>query len=367
MSTPWGVAYSDHLVDLLCRAEAAASRIAGADPDRRAEVAADARRRSARLSARLDASPLTDETADAVDARLAAGEAPVADLVVEAPAEGQRGWARALRVDGLESQDVAAVEYANLLAAFDAEPRLAGELFTAPGPTLVLLHGLLCQGLVDEAVIGRPRQTDQAIHDGAQGRVVYHAPDPARVPDLLERLAGWLGERSATLPSLVVAGIVHERLLEWQPFEAANGRLARAAARLVLRARGLDPHGVAVVEEALHADALGYYGEVAATIRRRGDLGPWMERWTEAACTAFEAAAQRVDPRPAPTVPPRAMAAVTALPPGGTITLSEYGERVGICRESALADLRALERAGQLDPVPCSRGLRWQRMETFEP
>jgi hypothetical protein len=358
----WSVAYSDHLVGLLCRAEAASARIAGADPDRRAGVAAQARRRVAFLSARLDASPLTEDTAAAVDARLDAGEPPVADLPPRA-GEGERGWARALRIEGLESQDVAAVEYTNLLAAFDAESQLADGIFAEPAGVLTALHGLLCAGLVEPAVIGRLRLTEQAIHDGAQGRVIYHAPPSERLPDLFASLTTWLGERSATLPAVVVAGIVHEKILEWQPFEAANGRLARAAARLVLRARGTDPHGVTVVEEHLHADALGYYGEVAATIRRRGDLGPWMERWAEAACAALESAAERVDPRPVPAAPSRAAAVADALPEGGTITLSEYGERVGVRREAALADLRVLERGGRLAPVPRSRGLRWRRVD----
>jgi hypothetical protein len=367
MDVAWSVTYSDHLVGLLCRAEAAAARIAGADPDRRASVAAQSRLRSARLSAKLDASPLTDETAAAVDARLLAGEPPVADLPdvpVPDPSPSQGGWARALKLDGLETQDVAAIEYANLLTAFDAEPRLAGEVFAHPAMVLTELHGLLCRGLVDPTLIGRPRRTEQAIHDGAQGRVVYHAPPPEQVPGLVDLLTGWLGEHSATLPALVVAGIVHERILEWQPFEAANGRVARAAARIVLRARGTDPHGVAVVEEHLHVDALGYYAEVAATIRRRGDLGPWMERWTEAAAAALEVAADRADPRPPPSAPARATAVAEGLPVGSSITLIEYAERIGSRREVALADLRALERCGLIAPVPRTRGLRWRRVDT---
>jgi hypothetical protein len=358
---PSSVPYTDHLVTLLCRAEAAAARIAGADPDRRSEVAARARVEAARRSTRLDASPLTDETADAVDARLAAGEAATDTAAALPAADPRLGWASALKLDGMATQDLAALEYANVLAAHEAEAALAADLFDRPLEVLATLHGLLCHGLVDPDVVGRPRRTEQALHDGAQGLVLYHAPPAEELPALLERLGAWLGEGSAALPALVVAGVVHERLLEWLPYEAANGRLARAAARLVLHARGIDPQGLAVPERHLGADPIGYYGEVAATIRRRGDLGPWLERWTEAACAALEDAAEAVDPRPAPTLPARARALAEALPDGATITLREHAERSGLRREVALADLRSLERAGLLRPEMRSRGLRWRR------
>jgi hypothetical protein len=359
---PARIAYTDHLVGLVGRVEAAAARIAAADPDRRAGLAAAARREAALRSARLDGSPLTEETAAAVDERLAAGEAPVAEArATTGDADARLGWAAALGLDGMRTQDVAALEYANLLAVTAAEDDLARELLQRPLDALARLHGLLCSGLVAPEVIGRPRRTEQAMHDGAQGLVLYTAPPVDRVPALLAGLGAWLGDASAGLPGVVVAGIVHERLLEWLPFEAANGRLARAAARLVLRARGIDVDGIAVPERHLAGDPLGYYGEVAATIRRRGDLGPWLERSAEVTCAALEEAAELVDPRPAPALPARARALADALPSGAAVTLREHAERAGVRREAALADIRALERAGALVLEPRSRGLRWRR------
>jgi Fic family protein len=360
---PSPVPYTDHLVGLLSRAEAASARIAGADPDRRAQVATGSRIEAARRSTRLDASPLTDETADDVDARLAAGQPPTdAAPDLPPPPVGSRGWANALKLDGMQTQEVAAVEYANVLAALDAEAQLAEEVFERPLEVLATAHGLLCHGLVDPEVVGRPRRTEQAMHDGAQGLVLYHAPAPEELPALLEGLGRWLGDGSATLPAVVVAGVVHERILEWLPYEASNGRLARVAARLVLRARGVDPQGLAVPERSLAEDPVGYYGEVAATVRRRGDLGPWLERWAEAVCTALEDAADAVDPRPGPALSGRARALAGTLTDGATITLREHAEGAGVRREAALADLRELERAGALRALPRSRGLRWRRV-----
>jgi len=351
------VAYTDHLVDLVARAEAASARLAGADVARRRVAAASARRVSALLSLRLDGSPIEEATADAVDA----GTMPSIRAGPQA-ADERGGWARVLRLDAMATQDVAAVEYANLLAAYDAEPALAEGFFDDPLRSLADLHALITRDLVPPEVVGRPRQTDQAVHDGAQGRMIYRAPDPDMLPGLLDDLAAWLGTRSVSLPSLVVAGVVHERILEWHPFEAANGRLARAASRVVLRARGLDPHGLAVPERELIEDPLAYYGEVAATIRRRGDLELWLERWGEMMLGALEDAADALDPRPRPTPPPRALIAVEHLAVGDEITMAAYARRAGTSLSTARTDLRTLAAAGVVRVDPCTKGLRYRRI-----
>jgi len=383
--------YSDHLVGLIDEAAASGARITAAPPERLAAEALRAKHDAGRLSARLDASPLEDATADAVDAGVwtppvsrPAGERrwsgpsgerrqsrPAGEPRPDGPAgsmaaeEKVGGWATALKLDGMATQQVAAVEYANLLACYDAEPALAEQLFEAPLTVLTTLHGLICQGLVDPQVVGRPRRTAQAVHDGGQGRVIFNTADPKAVPRLLDGLVEWLGATgspgSVGLPTLVVAGVVHERLLEWQPFEAGNGRLARAAARLVLRARGLDPAAVAVPERTLAADPGGYHHEVAATMHRRGDLGPWLEWHAEAVVAGLAAAAQRLGASPSPSPPPRAVEVVHPLASGATITLAEYAGATGLSRETATADLRELVAAGTLRRDPRTRGLRFRR------
>jgi len=348
--------YTDHLVDLIARAEAASVRLARARPDALAAAVTQARRESALLSARLDGSPLSDRTAQAVDA----GEMPGTLELSVAPAEPDRGsWARTLRLEGLPTQDVAAVEYANLLACFDAEDTVAADFFDHPREALRALHGLICSRLVAPDVIARPRGTAQAVHDGAEGRMIFRAPAPEAVPALLEDLVGWLGRQTAMMPTLAVAGVVHERLLEWQPFEAANGRLARAVSRVVLRARGLDPHGLSVPERHFSADPMGYYTEVAATARR-GDVGVWLERYSEAVLDGLESVADLVDPQLRPRAHARGIATLRDLAAGTTVTTPEYAERAGTSLDTARTDLRALARAGLVVVEPGTRGLRYQ-------
>ena len=353
------VPYTAYLVALVAEASTAAGRLLDVPLDRIDALAQHARSQSAALSARLDASPLDEDTIALVDS---GAWRPPGEL---ATVQRAGGWASALRLDGMETMEVAAVEYANLLAAWDAETRLAQEFFDRPLQVLTELHGIICQGLVEPEVIGRYRTTVQAVHDGAQGWVIFNTADPESLPSLMTDLESWLRgsqrEGSAAFPAPVAAAVVHEVLLQWQPFEAANGRLARAAARLVLRARGMDPFGLAVPEHEWAQDPGGYYNEVAATIRRRGDLGPWAERHTEALVAGLDAAVAAAHPDRLVTPHPRALQAAEAMAPGDTVTVAEYAERHGISRESAWRDLRTLVVCGELSREPKSLGRRFRR------
>ncbi len=365
------LSYTHHLADLIGRVEAEAARLRVAGDRALADAAAATRTESARTSVRLDGSPLEDATAAAVEAghhpavhdpalhdpqTAAEGSGPD-PAAPAAPAEAAGGWAQALRLEGLPTQDVAALEHAGVLAVHAAEDRLAGELFADPRGTLAQAHRLLTRGLVDPEVAGTPRRTDQAVHDGAQGQLLYPLPEPALVPALLEDLCAWLGRDSATVPTPVVAGLVHQALLEWQPFEAAGGRLARAAARLVLRARGLDPVGAIPLDRRAAADPARYHREVAATRRRRGDVVPWLEWWLEGVAATAGALADRA--HQVTVTAPATVASVLRRRRDEAITITEYASEVGCDRERARADLRVAETAGLVRTVPGSRRLRF--------
>jgi len=354
------IPYGAYLASLIAEASTAAGRLLDLDEDTRARLAASAARSSARLSARLDGSPLEDATADAVDAGRWQRPAEVM------AGQQSRGWAAALRIDGMATQDVAAVEYDNLVRAHAREHEWADRLFDEPLQVLSEVHAAVSAGLVDPDVAGRPRRTEQAVHDGAQGRVIFNTPAPDALPRLLDGLQRWLrgtdSEASTAHPAPVVAAVVHEHLLQWQPYESSNGRVARAAARLVLRAKGMDPAGLAVPEHRWAAEPGAYYGEVAATLRRRGDLGPWTERHTEALVEALHRVATAAGLTPAADEPgDRARRAVATMASGETITVADHAARWGISREAAWSDLRSLAVYGHLEREPKTLGRRFRR------
>jgi hypothetical protein len=99
---------------------------------------------------------------------------------------------------------------------------------TAPLQALARLHLLAAADLVPPERLGRPR-------DAAAGEPVRAAVLLARAP--------------AQVPAAIVAAAVEAELLCGDAFEGGNGTVARAAARLVLATRGLDPALLCVPEQ----------------------------------------------------------------------------------------------------------------------
>jgi hypothetical protein len=79
-----------------------------------------------------------------------------------------------------------------------------------------------------------------------------------------------VGERLATLaevvtsteaPGLLVSGIVHGELMALRPFGSGDDLVARAASRVVLVARGVDPDALTVPEMGLLELGVDVYSE----------------------------------------------------------------------------------------------------------
>ena len=106
----------------------------------------------------------------------------------------------------------------------------------APLQVLAHLHALAARGFDGDDALGRPRQQDDVVDPLHMG-----TPLPWReVPDRLVALADVL-TRPTTAPAILVAAITHGELIAVQPFRWGSGLIARAAVRLVLAARGVDP------------------------------------------------------------------------------------------------------------------------------
>lgn len=121
--------------------------------------------------------------------------------------------------------------------------RLSDTWSRAPGQVLARLHLLAARDLAPPDLLGRPSTGPQ-------------------VAARLQSLAALLTVGTAA-PAIVLAAVVHGELLALAPFTAGNGVVARAAARLTLIARGLDPSGVSVPEVG-HVELSEDYGRAAA-------------------------------------------------------------------------------------------------------
>ena len=153
------------------------------------------------------------------------------------------------------------------LRAYGALAQLTDTWSRAPRQALARLHALAAADLVaDPELLGRP------------------APGTA---ERLDTLATVLGVTSA--PAVVVAGIVHGELLGLDAFAPVSGVVARAAVRLTLVERGLDPKALVVVE-AGHRELGAAYPEALEAYREASPEG--IARWLVHCADAVVAGAQ---------------------------------------------------------------------------
>lgn len=155
----------------------------------------------------------------------------------------------------------------------------------APSQVLARLHVLASRGFVDDALLGRPRD---GLSVPADPLGLGAAPSPLEVSVRLDGLTEQLVAPSSA-PALVVAAIVHAELLVLQPFGVADGLVARAAGRLCLIGRGLDPKAVTSAEVG-HAELGAQYTWALAEYRDGGAAG--VARWVIHCAQAVELGAR---------------------------------------------------------------------------
>ncbi|RNL62184.1 oxidoreductase [Nocardioides marmoriginsengisoli] len=142
----------------------------------------------------------------------------------------------------------------------------------SPLQAFARLHALAGKGDIDEDALGRP-------------------VSPAGA-DRLSSLADTLV--ATTVPALMVGALVHAELATVAPFASHNGLVARAAERLVLVARGVDPASV-VVPEAGHLALRATYESNLRGYRDggRNGLHSWLLYAGEAITKGVEASPLR--------------------------------------------------------------------------
>lgn len=260
--------------------------------------------------------------------------------------------------DDADPAEVMRREYAGVAAALRSDD-IAVLLRRDPLRALPALHRALTAGLVATPAAGQLRRSHQVVHDGHEGRIVFRPVAPADIAVQLPFVQVLLAQRE--LHPVVTAGLVQFEVLRLHPFESANGRLARVAARMVLREAGLDPAGLAVAEIPLSGRRVGNYDVVAAALRS-GDLTIWLETWAEDVTAGLRLAATdlgiEVDDVPSDVVDDLAT----------RFTLVELRDAARQVRDDPAIDLDEARRiastladAGMVRVVSGTRGLRMVR------
>ena len=211
---------------------------------------------------------------------VASGELEGATLPVDVVRDIMRGAATWSAVP-----DPVEVTMRAVVAATAESERVQVHLLSAPLQAMARLHTAAAHGLVDGALLGRPRQPGETCRELED---LGPAPDAEEVPARLRSITQVLLATSS-LPVVVAAAVVHAEIATVRPFVRGNAVVARALDRALVQAAGLDPTGVAVTEAGHGREGgAGYLG--ALTAYGRGDvLGVGL--WITHCCTAVRAAA----------------------------------------------------------------------------
>jgi Fic family protein len=94
---------------------------------------------------------------------------------------------------------------------------------------------------------------------------------------------------ATSVPGLMVAALVHAELVTVAPFASHNGLVARAAERLVLVGRGVDPASLVVPEQG-HLTLRAAYESNLRGYRDGGSSG--LHSWLLYAAEAYAAGAE---------------------------------------------------------------------------
>ena len=192
---------------------------------------------------------------------------------------------------------------AGVVRATAATEHVGPAQLRSPAQVLAGLHSAAAGELLPMPQVGRPRTATEGCQEWAE---LGPAPEAEEVRHRLALVHELLaGVPSGGAPALLVAAVAHAEIVTARPFVLGNGVVARAVERVVLRAGGLDPTGVAV-PEAGHADRAGsdYRGAVAAyATGSRDGVRLWLLHCAEAVERAAAEGARVADAVPAGRLP----------------------------------------------------------------
>jgi hypothetical protein len=138
----------------------------------------------------------------------------------------------------------------------------------APLQAIARLHVLAAAGTVPDAHLGRPAAAADTNRLAALARLV---------------------SESRTTPGILLAAVVHGELVTLAPFGSLDGVVARAAARLTMITRGVDPKSVSVPEVG-HLERADDYRAALGSYSTGGPAG--VADWLRHCSTAVQLGAQ---------------------------------------------------------------------------
>lgn len=130
-------------------------------------------------------------------------------------------------------------------------------------------------------IVGDYRTAQMDVVSGMLGRekVHYHAPDPAEVPQMMERFLSWFNDGSAH--DYIRSAVAHLYFISIHPFDDGNGRIARALSDMALSQADDSPMRYFSMSTQINKEKKHYYRILEQTQRGDGDISEWVLWWLD--------------------------------------------------------------------------------------
>jgi Fic family protein len=144
------------------------------------------------------------------------------------------------------------------------------------------MHELTVHRMLSTDAVGIYRRNQVVVRNSQTGEITFRPPPAPEIPYLVAEFLMWLNHTSPDMVhSTIKSAITHYELVRIHPFLDGNGRVARAAATLVLFIEGYDVKRFFSLEEHYDKEPINYYDSLQAVGKMGGDLTPWIEFFCE--------------------------------------------------------------------------------------
>lgn len=143
------------------------------------------------------------------------------------------------------------------------------------------IHELTVFQILPDGTVGNFRKQQVVVKNSATGEITFRPPPAVEVPFLITSFLEWLNNPVADIHPIIKAGITHYEIVRIHPFLDGNGRVARAAATLVLFKYGYDIKRFFSLEEYYDREPVHYYDALQSVGKLEGNLNAWLEYFTE--------------------------------------------------------------------------------------
>lgn len=144
------------------------------------------------------------------------------------------------------------------------------------------IHELTTHRLLTDELVGEYRKTQVVVKNSATGEITFRPPPAIEVPFLMQAFLQWLNKTTSDdVHTTIKAGMTHYEIVRVHPFLDGNGRVARAAATLVLFKDGYDIKRFFALEEHYDREPMAYYEALQSVGKADGNLNTWLEYFIE--------------------------------------------------------------------------------------